>query len=76
MTLTGRQLMYLRRLYKACGPKPGTCAESRAVARAMGATEDERMDLEEALARLGFIQVGERPGTVALTDAGRKRALR
>ena len=76
MRLPGQQLTYLRRLYKACGPKPGPCAESRAVARAIGATEEERMDIEDALTQRGYIKVGDRPGTVALTDAGRKRALR
>jgi hypothetical protein len=55
MTLTGQQLAYLRRLYKACGPKPGACAASRAVARAIGATEDERIDIEDALAQRGYI---------------------
>jgi Mn-dependent DtxR family transcriptional regulator len=76
MRLTDQQLTYLRRLYRVCGPKPGPCAESRAVARMIGATEDEPMDIEEALAQHGYIEVAERPGTVALTDAGRKRALR
>lgn len=52
------------------------CAESRVIARAVGATEDERMDLEDALAQRGYIEVGGRPGTVALTNAGRKRPLR
>jgi hypothetical protein len=76
MRLTARQLAYLRRLYKVCGPKPGECAESRAVARAIGATEDERMDIEDALAQSGYITVGATPGTVGLTDAGRRRAIR
>jgi hypothetical protein len=76
MRLTARQLAYLRRLYRACGPKPGEYAESRAVARAIGATEDERMDIEDALAQSGYITIGARAGTVGLTDAGRKRALR
>jgi hypothetical protein len=53
MRLTGQQLAYLRRLYKACGPKPWPCTESRTVARAIGAKEDERMDIEDALAHRG-----------------------
>jgi len=76
LTLTPQQLAFLRRVYRVCGAKRGQCAESRAVARAIGASEDERMDIEDALARAGYIEVGSGPGTVALTDAGRRRAAR
>jgi hypothetical protein len=76
MDVTARQLAYLRRLYRACRAQRGDCAESRAVARAISASEDERMELESALAHAGFLKLGSGPGTVALTDAGRRRALR
>ena len=52
MELTTQQLAYLRLVYRLCGAKPGGCADSRAVATAIGATEDERMDIEDAW-RLG-----------------------
>jgi hypothetical protein len=42
------------------------------VATAIGATEDERMDLEDALAQGGYIVVGGSPGTVGLTQRGRR----
>ena len=76
MELTAQQLAYLRRVYRLCGAKRGACANSRAVATAIGATEDERMDIEDSLARAGYIEVGSAPGTVGLTDAGRRRAAR
>ena len=72
MELSTQQLAYLRRLYRLCGAKPGACADSRAVATAIGATEDERMDLEDALAQGGYIVVGNSPGTVGLTERGRR----
>jgi len=74
--LTAQQRAFLRRVYRVCGPKRGQCADSRPVAGAIGASEDERMDIEDALARAGYIEVGSGPGTVALTDAGRRRAAR
>jgi hypothetical protein len=72
MQLTEQQLAYLRGVYRLCGAKPGACADSRAVATAIGATEDERMDLEDALAQGGYIVVGSAPGTVGLTARGRR----
>jgi hypothetical protein len=42
----------------------------------IGATEDERMEIDTALAAAGYLTIGPRPGTVALTDAGRRQALR
>jgi Mn-dependent DtxR family transcriptional regulator len=76
MRLTVQQVAYLRRVYRLCGPKRDRCADSREVARSIGATEDERMDLENALAQAGYIEVGSAPGMVGLTDRGRRRALR
>jgi len=65
----------LRRVYKECGPKRSQCADSRRVSQAIGATEDERMDIEDALARAGYIEIGSMPGTVGITELGR-RAVR
>ena len=73
--LTHQQLDYLRRVYRLCRAKPGGCANSRAIAIAIGATEDQRMDIEDALAQAGYITVGDRPGTVRITERGRTRAL-
>ena len=70
--LTTQQLAYLRRVYRLCGAKRGACANSRAVATAIGATEDERMDIEDALAAGGYIEVGTDPGTVGITERGRR----
>jgi hypothetical protein len=75
MELTTQQMAYLRRVYKDCGPKRGQCADSRRVSHAIGATEDERMDIEDALARAGYIEIGSMPGTVGITELGR-RAVR
>jgi hypothetical protein len=76
MTLTHREVAYLRRVYRCCGTHPGTCAVSRKVAIAIGATENERMDIEDALAHAGYITVGNAPGTVRITERGRRRAIR
>jgi hypothetical protein len=70
--LTTQQLAYLRRVYRLCGAKRGACANSRAVATAIGATEDERMDIEDALVAAGCIKVGSAPGTVGITARGRR----
>ena len=70
--LTTQQLRYLRRVYHECGPKRGQCADSRKVSQAIGATEDERMDIEDALARVGYIEIGTMPGTVGITALGRR----
>ena len=70
--LTTQQLAYLQRVYELCGAKPGACANSRAVATAIGATEDERMDIEDALVAAGCIKVGSAPGTVGITERGRR----
>ena len=70
MKLTNQQLAYLRGVYRLCGPKHDQFADSRAVATTIGATEDQRMDLEDALAQAGFIQEGPAPGTVAITERG------
>jgi len=75
MKLTRQQRAYLRGVYKECGAQQGHCADSRRVSQAIGATEDERMDIEDALAREGYIELGSAPGTVGLTDLGR-RAVR
>jgi hypothetical protein len=72
MELTHQQLAYLRRVYRLCGARAGACADSRAVATAIGATEDERMDIEDALAQAGYIVVGSAPGTVGITELGRR----
>ena len=72
MELTQQQLAYLRHVYLLCGAAPGACADSRAVATAIGATEDERMDIEDALAQAGYIVVGSAPGTVGITELGRR----
>jgi hypothetical protein len=72
MELTAQQLAYLQRVYRLCGAKPGACANSRAVASAIGATEDERMDIEDALAAAGYIELGTHPGTVGITERGRR----
>jgi hypothetical protein len=70
MRLTNQQSAYLRCVYGLCGPKHDRCADSRAVATTIGATEDERMDLEDALAQAGYIQAGPAPGTVVITEHG------
>jgi hypothetical protein len=70
--LTTQQLAYLRRVNRLCGAKRGACANSRAVATAIGATEDERMDIEDALVAAGCIEVGPAPGTVGITARGRR----
>ena len=75
MKLSHQQLAYLRIVYRECGAKQGECADSRAVARAIGATEDERMDIEDALAQAGYIEICSAPGTVGITEQGR-RAIR
>ena len=72
MELTTQQLAYLRLVYRLCGAKPGGCADSRAVATAIGATEDERMDIEDALSGAGHIEIGSAPGTVGITARGRR----
>jgi hypothetical protein len=72
MELTEQQLAYLRGVYQLCGARRGACADSRAVATAIGATEDERMDIEDALAEAGYIRVGSAPGTVGITALGRR----
>jgi hypothetical protein len=74
MKLTNQQSAYLRRVYGLCGPKHDRCADSRAVATTIGATEDERMDLEDALAQAGYIQAGPAPGTVVITERGWRAA--
>jgi hypothetical protein len=76
MELTGQQIAYLRRVSELCGDRPGACADSRAVATAIGATEDERMDIEDALAHAGCIVVGSLPGTVGITALGRRAVHR
>lgn len=76
ISLTHRELAYLRRVYRCCGAHPGACAASRKVATAIGATENERMDIEDALARAGYITIGNAPGTVRITERGRRRAIR
>lgn len=70
--LTSHQAAYLRHVARLCGRKQGECADSRAVATAIGATEDERMDIEDALAQAGYIEVGPAPGTVGITERGRQ----
>ncbi len=67
-----QQLAYLRLVYRLCGAKPGGCADSRAVATAIGATEGERMDIEDALSGAGYIEIGSAPGTVGITARGRR----
>jgi Mn-dependent DtxR family transcriptional regulator len=76
MNLTPQQQAYLRAVYRACRASQDECAESRAIAQAIGATEDERMDIESSVASAGYITIGPRPGTVGLTETGRRRALR
>jgi hypothetical protein len=72
MRLTVQQAAYLRRVSRVCGRKHGQSADSRAVATAIGATEDERMDIENALAEAGYIEVGPAPGTVGITERGQR----
>ena len=68
--LTSHQAAYLRHVARLCGRKQGECADSRAVATALGATEDERMDIEDALAHDAgrFDEIGKRAVHVALPD--------
>src|SRR5215216_5506105 len=76
MELTQQQLAYLRRVYRLCGARAGACADSRAVATAIGATEDERMDIEDALAQPGYIVVGSSLEPLALPSLGGERFIR
>jgi hypothetical protein len=70
MKLTNQQSAYLRCVNGLCGPRHDHFADSRAAATRIGATEDERMDLEDALAQAGYIEVGPAPGTVTITERG------
>ena len=74
MRLTNLQSAYLRCVCGLCGPKHDQCADSRAAATTIGATEDERMDLEDSLAQAGYIEEGPAPGTVNITERGWRAA--